>query len=296
METVRGGAVPLLRRHQEEEEHNERQIQEEENQNGGTDHEEEAEYNQDFDQETPDAENVYESPQHQPHEEHETGAESWTNYEAQYEEQQQNYYEPPHSPPPQQATLEDNQISSTLATTLEGKLDQIASSVKGFNEELVTFKERHKQLADLSLKQFHKIRKEQEATSQEVKAIKETQINSAENQTLKDVARMTFQQREELKTIRQQMREWTMYSSVRECYDVWAHQQANPNLVPMPLHDLTKMVYDNLEKKKPMFIGALKTDPNPGHIDRTEPIPPKDLHLNNNQQVSFFEQFFESNK
>ncbi|MED6226676.1 hypothetical protein PIB30_106165, partial [Stylosanthes scabra] len=127
------------------------------------------------------------------------------------------------------ATLEDSQISSTLATTLKGKLDQIASSVKGFNEELVTFKERHKQLADLSLKQFHKIRKEQEATSQEVKAIKETQINSSENQTLKDVARMTFQQREELKTIRQQMREWTMYSSVRECYDVWAHQQANPN-------------------------------------------------------------------
>ncbi|MED6190779.1 hypothetical protein PIB30_109256, partial [Stylosanthes scabra] len=139
------------------------------------------------------------------------------------------------------ATLEDSQISSTLATTLKGKLDQIASSVKGFNEELVTVKERHKQLADLSLKQFHKIRKEQEATSQEVKAIKETQINSAENQTLKDVARMTFQQREELKTIRQQMREWTMYSLVRECYDVWAHQQANPNLVPMPLHDLTKM-------------------------------------------------------
>ncbi|MED6203289.1 hypothetical protein PIB30_113995, partial [Stylosanthes scabra] len=88
------------------------------------------------------------------------------------------------------------------------------------------------------------------------------------------------------------MREWTMYSSVRECYDVWAHQQANPNLVPMPLHDLTKMVYDNLEKKKPMFIGALKTDPNPGHVDRPEPIPPEDLHLNNNQQVSFFEQFF----
>ncbi|MED6129946.1 hypothetical protein PIB30_113009, partial [Stylosanthes scabra] len=34
------------------------------------------------------------------------------------------------------ATLEDSQISSTLATTLKGKLDQIASSVKGFNEEL----------------------------------------------------------------------------------------------------------------------------------------------------------------
>ncbi|MED6203463.1 hypothetical protein PIB30_115726, partial [Stylosanthes scabra] len=55
-----------------------------------------------------------------------------------------------------------------------------------------------------------------------------------------------------------------MYSSARECYDVWAHQQANPNLVQMPLHDLTEMVYDNLENKRPMFRGALKTDPNPG--------------------------------
>ncbi|MED6190266.1 hypothetical protein PIB30_104164, partial [Stylosanthes scabra] len=80
------------------------------------------------------------------------------------------------------------------------------------------------------------------------------------------------------------MREWTMYSSARECYDVWAHQQANPNLVQMPLHDLTKMVYDNLENKRRMFRGALKTDPNPGQVFRPKPIPPEDLHLYNNQQ------------
>ncbi|MED6211919.1 hypothetical protein PIB30_078205 [Stylosanthes scabra] len=121
-------------------------------------------------------------------------------------------------------------------------------------------------------------------------------INPVDNETLKDVAKMTFQQREELKQIRKQMMEWTMYSSVRECYDVWAHQQANPNLVSMPLHDLTKMVYDNLEHKRPIFQGALKTDPNPGHVDRPKPIPPEDLHLYNNQQVAFFEQFFEPNK
>ncbi|MED6202463.1 hypothetical protein PIB30_105742, partial [Stylosanthes scabra] len=154
--------------------------------------------------------------------------------------------------------------SNQIAPSIEEKLDQIASSVKGFNEELATFKERHKQLADLSYKQYTLIRKEQESTLQEVKEIKERQINPVDNETLKDLAKMTFQQRKELKQIRTQMREWTMYSSARECYDVWAHQQANPNLVPMPLHDLTKMVYDNLENKRPMFRGALKTDPNPG--------------------------------
>ncbi|MED6227592.1 hypothetical protein PIB30_115216, partial [Stylosanthes scabra] len=85
------------------------------------------------------------------------------------------------------ATVQEDQISSTTAASIEGKLDQIASSVKGFNEDLATFKER--------------------------------QINPVDNQTLKDVARMTYQQREELKVLRKQLREWTMYSSARECYD-----------------------------------------------------------------------------
>ncbi|MED6141881.1 hypothetical protein PIB30_107849, partial [Stylosanthes scabra] len=103
--------------------------------------------------------------------------------------------------------------SNQIAPSIEEKLDQIASSVTGFNEELATFKERHKQLADLSYKQYTLIRKEQESTSKEVKEIKERQINPVDNETLKDVAKMTFQQREELKQIRKQMREWTMYSS-----------------------------------------------------------------------------------
>ncbi|MED6213534.1 hypothetical protein PIB30_094292 [Stylosanthes scabra] len=58
METVRGGAVPLLRRHQEkEEEHNQ---------------EEEADYDQEHDQVMLDAEDAYEPPHQQPYVEHET--------------------------------------------------------------------------------------------------------------------------------------------------------------------------------------------------------------------------------
>ncbi|MED6202462.1 hypothetical protein PIB30_105741 [Stylosanthes scabra] len=92
MKTVRGGAVPIMRRHQEEEdEHNE-----------GQGHEGEADQDQGQDQVMFDAEDVYEPHQHQSYMEHETGAESWVNHEAQYEQQQQNYYEPHHSPQPQQ--------------------------------------------------------------------------------------------------------------------------------------------------------------------------------------------------
>ncbi|MED6202377.1 hypothetical protein PIB30_104698 [Stylosanthes scabra] len=165
-----------------------------------------------------------------------------------------------------------SQMTTTMAASSEEKLDQIASSIEAFREELKIFKGRNEELANLSYAQYSKTRKEQAALSKEIKEIREHPISPttehpttpANNETLMDIAQMTYQQRKELKQIRKQMREWTMYSSARECYDMWAHQQANPNLVQMPLHDLTKMVYDNLENKRPMFRGALKTDPNPG--------------------------------
>ncbi|MED6141006.1 hypothetical protein PIB30_099105, partial [Stylosanthes scabra] len=55
------------------------------------------------------------------------------------------------------------------------------------------------------------------------------------------------------------------------------------------------MVYDNLEHKRPMFRGAFKTDPNPGQVDRPEPIPPEDLHLYNNQQEKWVEKMKSAN-
>ncbi|MED6202553.1 hypothetical protein PIB30_106734, partial [Stylosanthes scabra] len=187
-------------------------------------------------------------------------------------------------------TNSSSQITPTMAASSEEKLDQIASSMEAFREELKTFKGRHEELANISYEQYSKIRKEQATLSKEIKEITEHPISPANNETLRDIAQMTFQQREELKQIRKQMKEWTMYSSARECYDVWAHQQSNPNLVQMPIHDLTKMVYDNLENKRPMFSGALKSDSNAGQVSQPEPIPPEDLHLYNNQQVSFFEE------
>ncbi|MED6202509.1 hypothetical protein PIB30_106321 [Stylosanthes scabra] len=32
-----------------------------------------------------------------------------------------------------------------------------------------------------------------------------------------------------------QLKEWTRNAFARECYSVWAHQQANPNLIEMPV-------------------------------------------------------------
>ncbi|MED6140932.1 hypothetical protein PIB30_098365, partial [Stylosanthes scabra] len=57
--------------------------------------------------------------------------------------------------------------------------------------------------------------------------------------------------------MQRQLKEWTRNASARECYTVWVHQQANPNLVEMPVHKVTKQIYDNKDNNRPMFYGFL---------------------------------------
>ncbi|MED6186093.1 hypothetical protein PIB30_063477 [Stylosanthes scabra] len=57
-----------------------------------------------------------------------------------------------------------------------------------------------------------------------------------------------------------QLRDWTRNASGRECYTVWAHQQANPSLVEMLSQKIVKQIYDNIDHKRPMFQGLLKSD------------------------------------
>ncbi|MED6191111.1 hypothetical protein PIB30_112993, partial [Stylosanthes scabra] len=102
METVRGGAVPLLRGpNQEAEEHNEGPRQEEEGNHEDDNHEEEVEIDQEGDEEIQDVEAVYHSPQPQPNMEHESGTPCLMDYEAHYEEQQPPQQHHPQSQPPQ---------------------------------------------------------------------------------------------------------------------------------------------------------------------------------------------------
>ncbi|MED6129919.1 hypothetical protein PIB30_112710, partial [Stylosanthes scabra] len=75
-----------------------------------------------------------------------------------------------------------------------------------------------------------------------------------------------------LKSTKRQLNEWTRNSSARECYSVWAHQQANPNLVKMPVHKVTKQIYDIKDNNRPMFYGFLKSNLQPSE---TAPLLPK---------------------
>ncbi|MED6201828.1 hypothetical protein PIB30_099026 [Stylosanthes scabra] len=63
-----------------------------------------------------------------------------------------------------------------------------------------------------------------------------------------------------------QLKDWTRNASGRESYMVWAHQLDNPNLVEMSSQKIVKQIYDNIDRKRPMFRGLLKSDlqpPNP---------------------------------
>ncbi|MED6138481.1 hypothetical protein PIB30_074602 [Stylosanthes scabra] len=66
-----------------------------------------------------------------------------------------------------------------------------------------------------------------------------------------------------------QLKDWTRNASGRECYTVWAHQLANPNLVEMSSQKIVKQIYENIDHKRPMFQGLLKSDLQPS--DRTQP-------------------------
>ncbi|MED6175739.1 hypothetical protein PIB30_081188 [Stylosanthes scabra] len=65
--------------------------------------------------------------------------------------------------------------------------------------------------------------------------------------------------------IYRQLKDWTRNASARESYAIWAHQQANPNLVEMSSQKIVKQIYDNIDYKRPMFRGLLKSDLQPSN-------------------------------
>ncbi|MED6141598.1 hypothetical protein PIB30_105048 [Stylosanthes scabra] len=69
--------------------------------------------------------------------------------------------------------------------------------------------------------------------------------------------------------LRRQLKDWTRNTSGRESYMVWAHQLANPNLVELSSQKIVKQIYDNIDRKRPMFRALLKSDLHPS--DPTQP-------------------------
>ncbi|MED6164695.1 hypothetical protein PIB30_092632 [Stylosanthes scabra] len=124
-------------------------------------------------------------------------------------------------------------------------LENINKSQVEYMAELRTIKGKQQEMFENNDRFYNQVREEQREMAKEIQQVKNYQ---------------------------RQLKEWTKNSSARECYSVWAHQQANPNLVEMPVHKVTKQIYDNTNNNRPMFYGLLKSDLPPSG---TAPPPPK---------------------
>ncbi|MED6151307.1 hypothetical protein PIB30_081257 [Stylosanthes scabra] len=124
---------------------------------------------------------------------------------------------------------------------------------KAYLEELVAMKTKQEEFFSNHVNQYNMIRQDQKLLGKEILDVKKYQMSA--------VTMGSEMQR--------QLRDWTRNASARETYTVWAHQQANPNLVEMSSQKIVKQIYDNIDHKRPMFKGLLKSDLQP-----SDPAPP----------------------
>ncbi|MED6211739.1 hypothetical protein PIB30_076534 [Stylosanthes scabra] len=77
---------------------------------------------------------------------------------------------------------------------------------------------------------------------------------------------MVLQQRE-ITEIKKQLKEWTRHPSLRDAYCCWAHQQANPNLTEIPIHQIPEIIHANAEKERVKAQRALQFEQEEANSD-----------------------------
>ncbi|MED6186558.1 hypothetical protein PIB30_067865 [Stylosanthes scabra] len=139
------------------------------------------------------------------------------------------------------------------------------SNIKSSNKQMQFFESMQKTQAQYleELKEFEEIKKFQ--VNQTLMGFRSGPLDKMEERI--------HETRNEIIEMRGQIKEWTKNSSAREAYCCWAHQQANPNLVPIPACEISKFVHDNAAKKMNIFHGALKNFKQGGPSNHAEPPP-----------------------
>ncbi|MED6152566.1 hypothetical protein PIB30_093246 [Stylosanthes scabra] len=144
-------------------------------------------------------------------------------------------------------------------------------------EELKGLKTKQNEMHTQQNNFYRQIRKEQGDLAKEIEEIKKFQVNQTlmgfRPSPLDKMEERIHETRNEIIEMRGQIKEWTKNASAREAYCCWAHQQANPNLVPIPACEIAKFVHDNDAKKRNIFHGALKNFEQGGPSNQAEPPP-----------------------
>ncbi|MED6128525.1 hypothetical protein PIB30_098728 [Stylosanthes scabra] len=169
--------------------------------------------------------------------------------------------------------IKNYQLNQTLADSTRHK---------AYLEELVAMKTKQEEFFSNQVNQYNMIRQDQKLLGKEILDVKKYQMSavtmgsggsssSPQPQRYEpDQALLKIrEQHANFSEITRQLRDWTRNASARETYTVWAHQQANPNLVEMLSQKIMKQIYDNIDHKRPMFKGLLKSNLQP-----SDPAPP----------------------
>ncbi|MED6151678.1 hypothetical protein PIB30_084707 [Stylosanthes scabra] len=155
---------------------------------------------------------------------------------------------------------------------------------KAYLEELAAMKAKQEEFFSNQVTQYNMIRQDQKLLGKEILDVKKYQMSAVTMGSggsssspqpppppyEPDQALMKIrEQHANFTEITRQLKDWTRNASARESYSVWAHQKANPNLVEMSSRKIVKQIYDNIDRKRPMFRGFLKSDLQPSN-----PAPP----------------------
>ncbi|MED6214846.1 hypothetical protein PIB30_107373 [Stylosanthes scabra] len=198
-----------------------------------------------------------------------------------YEHHQEFHEEPPVQQPPlyhvptytDQHEKDLHGIETQLQNMMwyqQQTLENISKSQAEYMTELREIKGKQQELYENNDRFYNQVRQEQREMAKEIQQVKNYQVNqtmvdSTRNKAILDELAAVKSRQEEFFSNHKCRGNMTRNASPRETYTVWAHQQANPNLVEMSSQKIVKQIYDNIDHKRPMFQGLLKSDLQPSN-------------------------------
>ncbi|MED6202450.1 hypothetical protein PIB30_105604, partial [Stylosanthes scabra] len=138
---------------------------------------------------------------------------------------------------------------------------------KAYMDELAAMKAKQEEFFSNQANQYNLIRQDHKLLGKEILDVKKYQMSavtmgsSGSGSSTQPPPPPPYESDQALMKIREQhatfteicrqLKDWTRNASGRECYMVWAHQLANPNLVEMLSQKIVKQIYDNIDHKRP---------------------------------------------
>ncbi|MED6151377.1 hypothetical protein PIB30_081946 [Stylosanthes scabra] len=140
-------------------------------------------------------------------------------------------------------------------------------------EQQQGFQSLNEELSNIKIRQEQFSKNMQNAQAQYLEELKALRTRQ-DDIPIEKLEERVHKHQNEIIEIRAQTKEWSNNASPREAYCCWAHQQANPNLVEIPLHKIPDFVNENAAKGRHIFHGALKSHTTQG--GPSQPSQPTD--------------------